>query len=100
MNMPWATPLRENPIPLRPTDCGLLPALSPTLRLAEREVVADGLNVMLTAQLPPGLRLVPQIPERLSAALPLSVIVTVCVLGVPIFWAPKSRLAGENVTPG
>lgn len=93
MNIPWATPLSENPIPLRPTDCGLLLELSLTLKLAEREVAVDGLNVMLTVQFPPGLRpavhvllpivnadaLVPPsvIPETVRAAVPALVTVTV-----------------------
>src|SRR5579864_7960038 len=116
MKSPCAMPLSENPIPLRPTDCGLLPTLSLTLMLAEREVAVDGLKVMLTVQFAPGLRLaahvlfpmvnaeasVPPsvIPEIDSARVPAFLTVTVCVLEVPTFCAPKSRLAGEKAAAG
>lgn len=110
-------PLSENPMPLSPTDCGLLLALSLTLRLADSEVEVDGLKVMVTVQFAPGLRLVAEqlsvpmvnaeasvppsvIPVMDKARVPAFLTVTVCVLEVPTFCAPKSRLAGEKAAAG
>lgn len=42
------------PVPLKAMACGLLAALSAMLTLAVREPVADGVNVTLMVQVPPG----------------------------------------------
>lgn len=71
---------------------------------------------MVTVQLLPGLRLAVQVlapivkaeasvPPRVipvmdSARVPAFLTVTVCVLEVPTFCAPKSRLAGEKAAAG
>ena len=41
------------PVPLKPTTCGLVLALSVSVRLPERLPVAVGVNVTLIVQLPP-----------------------------------------------
>jgi hypothetical protein len=81
------------PVPAKFTNCGLPVALSPMLKVAEREPVAVGVNVTPIEQFPPAttpdpqlfvcwksLGLVPptEIPVMLSAALPELVSITLC----------------------
>ena len=81
------------PVPANLTNCGLPVALSPMLKVAEREPVAVGVNVTSIEQFPPGttpdpqlfvcwksLALLPptEIPVMLSAALPELVSITLC----------------------
>jgi hypothetical protein len=104
------------PVPLRATLCGLSPALSVTVRLADRAPEFAGAKETLTVQeLPapsevgqafvweksPGL--VPVNPMVLiaSAPVPLFVSVTDCAaLVVPVVWLPKVRLDGLSETEG
>ena len=56
------------PVPESETDCGLLAALSTTVREPERLPVADGLKVMLMAQLLPAASKVPQLLDCVKSA--------------------------------
>src|SRR3981189_3174798 len=114
MNMPWARPLILEPLPLRPTICGLLLPLSLIFRVAAPDPPFDGVKVTCTVQLDPAATLPPHlllliakapapvppivICETPRGALPLSVMVKVSEPEVPTRWAPKSRLAVEGVT--
>ena len=96
---------------------GLPAALVVNVREAERNPVADGVKVTLTAQFNPAPKLAPQpfaemlksaafAPVRailaiVSVAVPLFVSVTVCALAVaPTTIFPKDRLPGLSVTAG
>jgi hypothetical protein len=49
------------PVPAKLTNCGLPVALSPMLKVAEREPVAVGVNVTPIEQFPPAITLDPQV---------------------------------------
>src|SRR5579863_1687291 len=116
MNIPCATPLRVDPLPLKPTVCGLLSALSVIVMLADTEDVPGGVKVTVMAQLDPGLRLAPQplfmvkadalvppsvTPEIVSVADPPLLSVSCSdALVVLSFHEPKSRLFVERFAPG
>src|SRR5579884_2422390 len=107
------------PVPFNVTICGLLAALSVSVRLAVREPAAVGEKVMLivhealTASVPGlmGQVLVCEkspafVPATVTAlmvraALPLLVSVTVCAAEVePVFWPPKFTTVGFRLTAG
>ena len=56
------------PVPASETLCGLLAALSVTLRVPARLPLAVGVNVMLTTQLSPTLRTLGSVPQVLVSA--------------------------------
>jgi hypothetical protein len=101
------------PVPVKPTDCGLVAALSLTDKFPERAPVADGLNLMLMVQLAPEFSIVPQvvadcrnsppivfvmlIPVSVVASLFLTVI-TWAALVVPTVCAANVRVAGVTAT--
>ncbi len=100
------------PVPERPRDWGLPPALSVMLTEAERLPLVVGSKVTLIVQLPPAATELPQVLvsakspglapasamlETLSAAVPLLVRVAVSVpLVVLTASLPKARLVGER----
>jgi hypothetical protein len=107
------------PVPVSGTLCGLPPALSLMLRVAERAPFADGVKVTLMMQLAVAARVLglsgqvevsaksaafapfTVMPLIVSAAAPLFVRVIVCAeLVAPIFWLPKLSEVGLSVTAG
>src|SRR3981081_1304890 len=116
MNIPWASPLIVEPLPLKPTICGPLPALSVIFRVAEMDPPLVGVKNTCTRQLDAAPRLLPQllplilkaaapvpptaICEMARAPAPLLVMVKGIEPEVPTRWAPKSRLLAETVTAG
>ena len=77
--------LPDEPLPARATVCGLFPAASLKVRVAVREPVAVGLNVILTVQLADPARLAPQVlvaiakspafaPERTTLVMAMAVV--------------------------
>ena len=75
------------PVPVRPTVCGLLPALSVTETEAARVSVAVGLNVTLIVQLAPAATLDPQVlvSEKSALLVPVIEMLVTLKLAVPAF---------------
>jgi hypothetical protein len=107
----------EMPVPLRATVCGLVAALSVTVKVADSDDVVDGVNVMPSVQLLPAVKEAPQVllltaksPEfappkvtlvKVRVALPEFVMSTDCaLLVVPWTWLPKLRLEGDRLAVG
>lgn len=104
------------PVPLRVTACGELVALSAKLSEAESAPAAEGLKVtetvhdaLIASDAPQVVVSVKEVafvpvmimPERVSAAVPVLVSVTVCAAAeAPVLVAAKVRLAAERVTVG
>ena len=100
-------------VPLKLTVCGLLLALSVTVRVPVTVPALAEVNVTLTVQLAPAARLAPQVLvwaklalgeaamlEMLSEAVPELVTVTVCAALVTPTGVEKVRLEGERATAG
>src|SRR5579862_3097652 len=114
---PRVTAIAENPVPVRPTACGLLEALSKNSSEALRLPVPVGANATLRVQLSVGLIAAPVQLSALVAKSPafmpsiatfemvrISVpeLVTVAVrgeLGTPTFSVPNGRLTESRLTP-
>ena len=103
------------PVPVRPSDCGLVLASSDTFREAERDPPAVGVNTTLTEQLAFGASVDPQVeadwekspglepaimmPEMLSVMDRLFFTVTVfAALELLTFRVPNARVAGVKET--
>ena len=81
------------PVPDNDTVCGLLPAESVKVSVADRGPVDDGLNVTLTLQLPEPARLVPQVFAEIvksEAFAPVMVMLLMLTAAVP----PLLRVTG------
>jgi hypothetical protein len=100
----------STPVPVNETVCGLLLALSMTVRVPVRPLVAVGVNVTLIAQFAPAARDAPHVfvcaksPEVLiedmlrAEAVPFFSVLTFVLLVVETAWLPKDKLVGERVT--
>jgi hypothetical protein len=104
------------PVPDSATVCGLTAALSAKLSRADRDPVAEGVNLMCTVHDRPGLSVLPLhpsdrleksmvfapamlTPETTSGAVPLFVsVVVLAPRDVPTCCEPKSTLAGLSET--
>ena len=108
------TALVSEPVPDNPTVWGLFPAASVNVRVAARDPLALGVNVMLTVQVAEPARLVPQVlaemakspgfaPDSatlliaMAVAPPLVRVTDWAARVVPTVVAAKMRLVGETV---
>jgi hypothetical protein len=104
--------LADAPVPVREMLCGLPEALSVTLMLPVRVPDAVGVNVTLITQFAPAASELPQvlasakspvaeIPVIVSAAFPVLLNVTACLLLVELtVWFPNANDPGCRLAPG
>ena len=102
------------PSPVKLTDCGLPPPLSPTDTVAVRVPAVLGVKITLILQAPPLGRLLPQVFVSLKSATLVPTIemrvmlradrrllikvMFLAALGLPTCWWPKFRLVGTSLT--
>lgn len=103
---------KSAPAPVSVTDCGLLAALSVTVKLPGRVPNAEGVNTTLIVQEAPAARLVPQLLVWVKS--PLAAMLVMLMLAVPEFvsvtgwealldpraWPEKVSVEGEKLATG